>query len=77
MFVDPLSLPIEKDMSIKELCIICHSPGVEIHHWAPQYLWELFGFNDADKWPTAYLCRPCHQKWHDIVTPGMTGKNHD
>ena len=51
-------------------CYVCGSPGVEYHHWGPKH---LFG-DDADKWPTAYLCYDCHQKWHNIVTPGMYKK---
>lgn len=39
---------------------------VEWHHWAPQHL-----FDDANAWPTAYLCRECHRRWHSIVTPNM------
>lgn len=39
---------------------------VEWHHWAPRYL-----FDDADSWPTAYLCRECHRRWHSTVTPSM------
>lgn len=42
---------------------------VEIHHWAPRAL-----FDDYDKWPTARLCRPCHMKWHRIVTPGLVNE---
>jgi hypothetical protein len=40
--------------------------GIEVHHWAPRHL-----FRDADLWPTANLCRDCHQLWHRVVTPNM------
>lgn len=50
-------------------CEVCKSKGGEYHHWAPQYL-----FSDADKWPSSYLCRACHKKWHDLVTPNMSIK---
>ena len=40
---------------------------VERHHWAPRHLFE-----DADDWPTANLCQPCHSLWHRIVTPAMS-----
>lgn len=40
---------------------------VELHHWAPYHLFD----EDADNWPTAWLCRTCHQQWHRIVTPNM------
>ncbi|HQS98086.1 MAG TPA: hypothetical protein PK823_16510 [Novosphingobium sp.] len=49
-------------------CEVCGSAeNVEVHHWAPAH---LFG-PESDKWPVGYLCRPCHTKWHRIVTPGM------
>lgn len=54
----------------KEVCVVCGSLGVELHHFAPRH---LFGA-DADKWPTAYLCRTHHKQWHDIVTPNMCKK---
>lgn len=41
-------------------CQVCGEWGTEIHHWAPK---ELFG-DEADLWPTAYLCPPCHGRWH-------------
>jgi hypothetical protein len=43
-------------------CERCGHPEVELHHWAPRAL-----FDDADKWPTAHLCRTCHRRWH-VVT---------
>jgi len=49
-------------------CEVCKSTeNVEVHHWAPAH---LFG-RECDKWPIAYLCRPCHVRWHQIVTPDM------
>lgn len=48
-------------------CEVCGLNEGELHHWAPQY---LFG-SDADLWPMSYLCRACHKKWHDLVTPNM------
>lgn len=49
-------------------CERCGSEdGSELHHWAPQYL-----FDDADEWPTSYLCRDCHGEWHSKVTPKMS-----
>jgi protein-arginine kinase activator protein McsA len=50
-------------------CEVCDVEGGELHHWAPQYL-----FNDAEKWPKSYLCRTCHKRWHDLVTPNMNKK---
>lgn len=39
----------------------CDQPGYERHHWAPK---NIFGWEEAEKWPTAYLCRPHHREWH-------------
>lgn len=47
-------------------CTHCNRRGGEVHHWAPQAL-----FADADKWPTDYLCKACHDLWHDTVTPQL------
>ena len=48
-------------------CEVCNANEAEKHHWAP---FHLFGM-DCEKWPTSYLCRACHRKWHDLVTPEM------
>lgn len=49
-------------------CVVCGSQGdSEEHHWAPRH---LFG-DECDKWPRAYLCRSCHVRWHQLVTPNM------
>ncbi|MGH3800865.1 MAG: hypothetical protein ACRDTD_12140 [Pseudonocardiaceae bacterium] len=41
-------------------CVRCGTDqGTELHHWAPQAI-----FADANLWPTAPLCRDCHQLWH-------------
>ena len=58
----------KKQIQIK--CEVCDANEGELHHWAPQYL-----FQDADSWPTSYLCRACHKRWHDLVTPNMSNKN--
>lgn len=55
----------KKQIQIK--CEVCDANEGELHHWAPQY---LFG-DEADRWPIGYLCRACHRKWHDLVTPEM------
>ena len=51
-----------------EECPRCHRIDyLEQHHWAP---YHLFG-QDADNWPTGWLCKSCHTEWHRIVTPNM------
>lgn len=50
-----------------ESCGRCGSyVSVELHHWAPSYL-----FDDSDEWPVSFLCRACHMRWHRTVTPRM------
>lgn len=39
----------------------------EAHHAAPQ---KLFG-EDAHEFPLLYLCRSCHERWHQVLTPGL------
>jgi hypothetical protein len=61
-------LPLWHDHTDSTPCARCGSQdGVELHHWAPRHLFE-----DADKWPVSELCRPCHQRWHALVTPYMS-----
>jgi hypothetical protein len=62
------SLPIFEDFSKNaEPCSYedCENKGVEFHHFAPRHLFE-----DADKWPTAYLCREHHRIWHEKTLTG-------
>ena len=40
--------------------------GVEYHHWAPRHV-----FVDAENWPHAWLCRPCHIKWHQAMNKAV------
>lgn len=60
------SILIEKDYR-QEKCQVCGTLGAEYHHWAPRH---LFG-DAADKWPTGWLCKKCHDEWHNKVTPNM------
>ena len=41
-------------------CQVCGAFGTEMHHWAPA---AIIG-SEAAVWPTAILCRDCHQEWH-------------
>jgi hypothetical protein len=38
----------------------CGQPA-ELHHFAPR---NWFGFEEADNWPTAWLCPMHHKEWH-------------
>ena len=51
-------------------CEVCGAEGAENHHWAP---YALFG-GEADSWPQSFLCQPCHQRWHAIVTPKISAQ---
>jgi len=46
----------------KPVCERCGHEGAQLHHWAPQALFE-----DAWDWPMSYLCRQCHALWHKRV----------
>lgn len=74
-------LIVEKALSVAEIeaipilmeapvyrCVKCGKRGAELHHWAPK---GIFGREEADKWPRDYLCKPCHDKWHLLVTPQL------
>jgi len=46
-------------------CAVCHSrTGTEEHHFAPRH---IFGWEEAERWPKAYLCKACHDKWHQAI----------
>lgn len=58
------SLSVGADYSLNNPpCKRCGAIGTELHHWAPKELFE-----DAEEWPTAYLCPKHHQEWHNKVT---------
>lgn len=40
----------------------CPSHDTQLHHWAPQAL-----FDDAGDWPRSWLCRSHHQRWHQTT----------
>lgn len=45
----------------EQRCAACGTVGLsEVHHLAPRAR-----FLDADAWPVAPLCPPCHQRWHE------------
>jgi hypothetical protein len=50
-------------------CIVrgCESDEVELNHFAPQ---AIFG-EEADAWPTGYLCVTHHREWGERVTPHL------
>ena len=63
------NLPVINNNSEFFVCKKCGAIGAANHHWSPKHLFE-----DAEDWPQDYLCNECHDKWHNIVTPGMYKK---
>ena len=67
--VDPESVPwLARETAWRQ----CQGPckqlaECEFHHFAPR---AFFG-ESADDWPTAWLCKVCHGRWHTAVTPGL------
>ena len=62
------SLPLLEDLSAEaEPCDVrgCREVGTELHHYAPRHLFE-----DADDWPTGYLCKTHHRMWHELTRTG-------
>lgn len=60
-------LPVFRDRRDPNPCEACGATtGTEVHHWAP---WHLFG-DEAANWPTSFLCRSCHRRWHEVTRTG-------
>jgi hypothetical protein len=58
-------LPILRDyLNRNPPCARCGAWGTELHHFAPR---DIFGFDEAALWPTAYLCPRCHAHWHTTM----------
>lgn len=66
-------IPIVKDNRNESTqCVVCGSMSGEYHHWMPQCFIEIVPNHDA--WPGSQLCKPCHDLWHEIVTPYLGGR---
>lgn len=64
--VDELEVAIDERYD-NPPCARCGAFGTELHHFAPRH---LFGAAEADLWPTAWLCQPCHDHWHHVTRTG-------
>jgi hypothetical protein len=53
----------------------CDNPA-EVHHVMPRSIAVKYS-EEPDYWPTIHLCRKHHERWHDIVTPGLLRGTHD
>jgi hypothetical protein len=59
------ALPVHVDhRDTSHLCARCGHHETEEHHFAPV---ALFGWDEAQKWPTAWLCPRCHRYWHRVI----------
>lgn len=68
-------LPIENDYREGGAeCEVCGAFGAEYHHWLPQCFAEQVPNHSA--WPASFLCKPCHDIWHELVTPYLPGRGH-
>ncbi len=57
------TIPVVEDHRLEvPPCRRCGQRGAELHHFAPQAL-----FDDADLWPQDWLCRSCHIQWHQVM----------
>ena len=63
-----MSLVRVVERMVQPRCARCGSRGAEEHHWAPQ---AIFGKDEANRWPKDFLCKPCHDEWHRLVTPEL------
>ena len=58
-------LPIVLDeRTSRPPCARCGAFGTELHHFAPR---AIFGGDEAEMWPTAWLCPDCHDYWHRMM----------
>lgn len=50
-------------------CVVkgCESVDVQLNHFGPRAIFR----DDADRWPTGYLCREHHREWGERVTPHL------
>jgi len=52
------------DRTSRPPCVRCGTFGTELHHFAPR---AVFGAEEAEMWPTAWLCPDCHDYWHRMM----------
>jgi len=67
-------LPLLNDYSLSsEPCayVGCTNIGTEYHHLSPRHLFE-----DAEYWPTCFLCKPHHDLWHRKTRTGAFYDGH-
>lgn len=65
-------IPLIEDYRSRFTCEVCGESGAEYHHWLPQCFAEQV--KDHSAWPASYLCKSCHDIWHELVTPYLPGR---
>ena len=50
-------------------CARCGHHETELHHFASA---ALFGWEESQRWPTAWLCPRCHRRWHRVMAWGAS-----
>ena len=53
------------NFTMGERCARCGARGGQLHHWMPK------SYKNDESWPKDWLCKKCHDEWHNIVTPGL------
>ena len=62
--VDMEQYPVSKNyLESARPCEVCGKVGTELHHWAPRAVFK----DEADNWPTGWLCPEHHKEWSDRV----------
>jgi hypothetical protein len=55
-------------------CAVCGDEHVQRHHWLPVAVAQRYG-EDANAWPSSYLCPDHHQLWHKVMhEAGLAGR---
>lgn len=63
---------VRDDRELVPPCERCGALGAERHHWHPS---AIDGKEEADNWPTGWLCTKCHNLWHlRIIRAAIDGK---
>ena len=58
-------VPVIRDNRTMQACERCGSlDGVECHHYAPV---DAFGWDEAERYATGWLCPDCHRQWHIVM----------
>lgn len=66
--------PLYQDnMKYSDPCAVsgCDRRDTEYHHWAPK---AVFGYEEAEQYPGAYLCQYHHDHWHELTQTGKWTK---